>query len=448
MSTIGIIGLGTMGHNLMLSLLDGGLHVVAHSYSPDEMDRARRLTDKAQFEDSLENFVAALPSPRRILLMVTAGEPVDKVLADLTFRLHAGDIVIDGGNSHFNDTRRRSASLGEANLRYVGCGISGGEAGARHGAALMPGGDASALGECDDIFRALTAWYGDDPCYAPVGPDGAGHFVKMVHNGIEYGIMQLIAELFFILRQNGLDLADCANIFASLNSGQAASYLLEITADILRQKDSLSEDAIIDRISDVAGQKGTGRWTVDASLDLGVPVPTIEAALSARNLSAGNRQLPITASAVSASDPGGLADGFETLAIAAYAQGFDLLSAASDHFDWQLKLPDIARLWRGGCIIRAAILDDMAIELGKNVSLLAGDLAARIRLDAANRIGVAALEAGVPAPATLASIAWLQTLRAERLPTAMIQAQRDYFGRHGFKRTDVEGIHHHDWDAT
>ncbi len=446
-----------MGRNLGWRLAELGIPLTVCSYDAAEVERFRAALDApVPAATDPVDLVRCLARPRTILLMVTAGDPVERVLADLLPALDPGDLVVDGGNSHFRDTVRRGAALRAHGVGYAGAGISGGEAGARHGASLMVGADPDDYARARPIFEALAARVGDSPCAARVGPGGAGHFVKMVHNGIEYALMQLIAETWRTMADVlGWDRQQQQDAFAAFARGPAASYLVEITGEILTVPDPEGDGYLLDRVSDRAAQKGTGRWTVEAALALGVPVPTIAAAVGERMTSAGRARsaaaapLPRTDPAPALDAPGleaALYAGF----IASFAQGFMLLAAASEVHGWQLELAEIARVWQGGCIIRADLLRDAeaAFRSAAVPSLLETDpFRSRLRqLEPQWRAFVAAnVTAGTTAPCASAALAWYDSLHAERLPTNLIQAQRDRFGAHGFERTDREGSFHAPW---
>jgi 6-phosphogluconate dehydrogenase len=479
---LSIIGLAVMGENLALNLADHGVEVAVYNRTPERTHRfiegaaAGRPVRPAY---SLAELVARLDRPRRVLLMVKAGPPVDAVLQELLPHLEEGDVVIDGGNSHFRDTERRGEWLGENGLSYVGLGISGGEEGARRGPSLMPGGPREAFDRLEPVLRKIAAQTGAGPCVTYVGSRGAGHFVKMVHNGIEYGDMQLIAEAYDLLRRGaGIPPGQLAEVFHTWNQGELQSYLLEITARIVAFPDDRGTgDVLLDRIDDRAGQKGTGKWATQAALDLGVPIPTITAAVDARLLSAlqGERQQAaevyrgmVGTGRSEAPDPRftarlpvqgdareNLVEGVRRALYAArvctYAQGFALLAAASREYDYGLDLAEIARIWTGGCIIRAALLDGVRdafqkapvlpnLLLDPGIARGVGDC-----LDAWRGVLGQAQWWGIPVPALSAALAYLDGYRSPRLPSNLVQAQRDYFGAHTYQRTDRPGSFHTEW---
>ncbi len=459
----GIVGLGTMGANLALNCIEHGITVAGTNLDVSRIDVVRReAAALGTFvpATSVPQLVDALASPRRILIMVPAGAPVDAVLAELQPHLAAGDIVVDGGNSHFHDTQRRIAALEPSGIRFVGMGVSGGEDGARHGPSLMPGGDAASYALLEPILIAIAAKTESGPCVTHVGTGGAGHFVKMVHNGIEYGDMQLIAETYDLLR-HGLGLApeEIATHFEDWNRGELQSFLIEITAAIVRFPDDRGAGVLLDSILDEAGQKGTGRWTTEAALALGIPVPTMTAAVDARMLSS-RRSLRDGARTVYGGEVARRGDhnlvgaaraALYAAKIVSYAQGFDLLHAASVEYGFGLRLDELARIWKGGCIIRAAFLDDVrrAYAAAPDLSslLLDARLAAAIaeRLDPWRRVVQEAVAIGIPVPGLAASLAYFDALRREVLPANLIQAQRDFFGAHTYKRHDRPGSFHTEW---
>ncbi len=448
---IGIIGLGVMGQNLALNLLDHRFSLAAYSYADHERaDFSKNQNDNLVIPDSLDEFVASLAAPRKILLMVTAGEPVDQVITDLTPHLSVGDVIIDGGNSHYSDTRRREAALRANQLNFIGTGISGGEAGARNGASIMPGGDKNAFEITAPIFEALSISIDGEPCYAHLGTDGAGHFVKMVHNGIEYGVMQLIAEAAQLLKSSQSH-EEIAETFHTWNQGRLKSYLVEITSAIFRQADDLGEGFLIDQVADAAGQKGTGRWTVDAGMELGIPIPTIIAAVTERQIS-GHTQTRAAFGAIenqeAAAAPQDLESALYAAVLLTYAQGLHLIQHASDIYEWETPLTDVLKLWRGGCIIRAAMLDDMIKWLDSSDSLLIStafrDAVQSNRQSLQDAVTIS-VQAGLPSPAMSASLNYLLSLLTEDLPTQLVQAQRDYFGAHTYQRKDREGTFHTNW---
>ena len=456
MADIGLTGLGTMGAALALNLAEKGFKVAIHNRSRERTDAlmadAGPLADKLEPLDDLADFATALQSPRLVLMMVPAGDPVDAVIDALLPHLDKGDTLIDGGNADFNDTRRREAALAEKGFGFVGMGVSGGEEGARHGPSIMVGGPKASYERLGPIVEAIAARYKDDPCAAWLGPDGAGHFVKTVHNGIEYADMQLIAEVWGLLRASGLRYKAAAELFATWNEGPLQSYLVEITAEVLAAKDTETGQPLLDVVLDVAGQKGTGRWTVIEALKLGQSASTIEAAVGARSWSS---ELAARALGEERLDPGEVRpkpvlDGdLEKALLAAriigYSQGLTLLSRASGEFGWDLDLARIAEIWRAGCIIRSALLDDIAkaarAGLPEDQLILAPAFVKKLAeaLPALRRVVIAAMCSGAPVPALAAALSYYDTMRYAKGTADLIQGQRDFFGRHGFRRRDRAG---------
>ncbi|WNM28614.1 NADP-dependent phosphogluconate dehydrogenase [Demequina capsici] len=466
LAQIGVTGLAVMGRNLARNFARNGFTVAVHNRSPQKMTSLlAEHGDEGDFIgcESLEDFVAALERPRKIVIMVQAGPATDAVIDALVPLLDQGDIVVDAGNAHFPDTRRREAALREIGLHFVGSGVSGGEEGALLGPSIMPGGPAESYTTLGPILEKISAKVDGVPCCTHVGPDGAGHFVKMVHNGIEYADMQLIGEAYQLLRE-GLDLtpAEIGDIFDEWNKGDLESFLIEITAEVLKQVDARTGKPLVDVIVDEAGQKGTGRWTVQSALDLGVPVTGIAEATFARAISSQIAQREAARDVLSASTSEwhiNNRDGFiEDVRLAlyaskvvAYAQGFDQIQAASEEYGWNVDRGAMARIWRGGCIIRARFLNRITEAYERDAdlaSLLVDPYFANEVSDgvaAWRRVVSMAALTGVPTPAFSSSLAYYDALRAERLPAALIQGQRDFFGAHTYKRTDVEGTFHTLW---
>ncbi|HEY3607914.1 MAG TPA: NADP-dependent phosphogluconate dehydrogenase [Pseudonocardiaceae bacterium] len=463
---IGVTGLAVMGRNLARNLARHGYAVALHNRT-----HARTVSLVAEHGDegtfvpteTVEEFVAALERPRRVVIMVKAGAPTDAVIDELAPLLEDGDILIDCGNAHFADTRRREAALRERGLHFVGAGVSGGEEGALLGPSIMPGGSVESYASLGPMFEQIAAQVDGTPCCTHIGPDGAGHFVKMVHNGIEYADMQLIAEAYDLLR-DGLtaEPAELAAIFTQWNSGELESFLIEITAEVLGHVDGVTGRPFVDVVLDQAEQKGTGRWTVQTALDLGIPVTGIAEATFARALSAHPEQraaakatLPGPTSAPAISDRDGfVADVRKALyasKMVAYAQGYDQLAAASAEYDWHIDLGAMATIWRGGCIIRARFLDRIreAYEKDPNLPSLLVDPyfadAVAQGQDAWRRIVAHAAQVGIPTPAFSSSLAYYDGLRAGRLPASLIQGLRDFFGAHTYRRVDRDGVFHTMW---
>jgi len=463
---IGLIGLAVMGQNLVLNMARNGYRVAIYNRTTQTMRDflATHPDQELNGAETLEDLVAGLSRPRKIMLMVKAGRPVDAVIDQLKPLLDPGDLIIDGGNSHFKDTERRSQELDQSGLRYLGTGISGGEEGALWGPSIMPGGQEEAWELVEPIFEAVAAKVNGDPCVTYIGPRGAGHYVKMVHNGIEYGDMQLIAEAYDIMQRGlGLKAPALHEVFAEWNKGKLESYLIEITSDIFTHIDDETGMPLVDVILDQAEQKGTGKWTSQDALDLGVPMPTITAAVEARILSA-YKEERIAGSAVLSGPKAAmdvdekamietLRDALYEARIAVYAQGMALLNAASHEYQYKLQYGDIARIWRGGCIIRARLLEDIRSAFSRNPGLPNLLLAPAMQeivdqhRGALRQIVQAAVEHGIPVPAMSSALTYLDGYRTFRLPANLIQAQRDYFGAHTYRRTDRAGVFHTQWTS-
>ncbi len=466
---IAVVGLGVMGQNLALNIERHGFRVSVYNRTASVTERyvAERARGKSiQPYTSVGDLVASLRRPRKVLLMVKAGPPVDAVLEDLLPLLEPGDIVLDGGNSHFADTTRRAERLMQSGLHFLGVGISGGEEGALHGPSLMPGGEAQAYAAVEPILTAIAARAPDGtPCAAYLGPGGAGHYVKMVHNGIEYAALQLIAETYDLLHR-GLRLPSSriAEIFADWNQGELASYLTEITAAVLRRTDPDTGQPLVEVIVDQAEQKGTGRWTAQEALELGVPVPTLTASVEARSLSALRDERlraaellpgrPPSRTGQQLTDVDACRQALFAGLLTAYAQGFALLRAASAAHQFGLDLAQVAGIWRAGCIIRASLLEDILTAYRQEPDLpnlmVAANLRPRLleRQAAWRQVLRAMIEWNLPAPATAASLAYFDGYRSARLPANLIQAQRDFFGAHTYQRLDRPGSFHTDWSET
>jgi 6-phosphogluconate dehydrogenase len=463
----GVIGLGVMGQNLALNVERNGWSVAGYDIQADKVEASR-----ARFEGkdmlvtgSLTEFLEHLEAPRRILVMVPAGKPVDSVIGELRPRLARGDLLIDGGNSFFEDTRRRIKALEGSGILYVGTGVSGGEEGALWGPSIMPGGNPAAWPLAKPILQKIAAKAPDGlPCCEWIGPDGAGHFVKMVHNGIEYGDMQMIGEAYFLMeRALGLTPGQMRDVFAEWNTGELDSYLIEITAAILAKRDPDTGKPMVQVILDTAEQKGTGKWTSGAALDLGVPAQTIAIAVFARMMSAlkGER----VAAAKVLPGPGAkfegdrkafilmIRDALYASKICSYAQGFQLLRAANAEYGWGLHFGTIASLWRAGCIIRARFLGKIkeAYDRAPALANLLLDpyFAGAVRDASAGwrKVVATAAEVGVPVPAFGSALAYYDSYRSAVLPANLLQAQRDYFGAHTYRRIDQEGVFHTQWEG-
>ncbi|MEO1432320.1 MAG: NADP-dependent phosphogluconate dehydrogenase [Cyanobacteria bacterium J06632_19] len=466
LQSFGVIGLAVMGENIALNVERNGFPIAVYNRSREKTDafmkeRAQGRNVKAAF--TLEEFVGLLERPRKILVMVKAGGPVDKVIEQLTPLLDEGDIIIDGGNSLYEDTERRTRELEPKGFRFIGMGVSGGEEGALNGPSLMPGGTESSYEYLSPIFTKIAAQVDDGPCVAYCGPGGAGHYVKMVHNGIEYGDMQLIAEAYDLMKNAaGLDHNQLHEVFAEWNkTDELNSFLIEITADIFPYIDEETGLPLVDLIVDAAGQKGTGRWTAVDALNLGVPIPTIGAAVNARIMSSYKQER--VAASKEISGPTGkyegdtkkfvnmVRDALYCSKICSYAQGMALLYKASQEFNYNLNLGEMARIWKGGCIIRAGFLNKIKKAFDENPSLpnllLAPEFKQTIldRQAAWREVIVIAAQLGIAVPAFSASLDYFDSYRRERLPQNLTQAQRDYFGAHTYQRTDKEGTFHTAW---
>ncbi len=463
---IGVVGLGVMGANLARNIESRGFRVAGY-------DRDRARTDvfaagegrNAVGTTSLEELVDVLERPRKVLLLVPAGKPVDDVIAEVAPHLEKGDIVIDAGNSFFKDTDRREADLAERGIHYLGTGVSGGEEGALRGPAIMPGGSREAWEQLAPIFEAIAARADDgEPCVGHVGTRGAGHYVKMVHNGIEYGDMQLIAEVYDVFSRGlGMQAPEISDIFFEWNQGELKSYLVEITADVLAQIDPETKGPIVDVILDEAQQKGTGKWMSQNAFDVGAPIPTVNAAVEARLISA-QKDERVRASQVLPPPPppfeGDRAQLIDAARqalyaskITSYAQGMALLRMASEEYGYGIDPGEAARIWRAGCIIRASLLSDIRAAFARDPQLV------NLLLDAAFRDAVGSREPawrrfvqtavglGIPVPATSVSLAYYDAYRSARLPANLTQGQRDYFGAHTYRRIDRDGSFHTEWDS-
>ena len=464
---IGVTGLAVMGSNIARNFARHGHTVAVHNRSRAKTDAL--IADHGHEGDFLPaettaEFVASLEVPRRVLVMVQAGPATDAVIADLADHMEPGDIIIDGGNSLYTDTIRREAEIRARGLHFVGAGISGGEEGALNGPSIMPGGPAESYEHLGPLLESISAQVDGEPCCTHIGPDGSGHFVKMVHNGIEYADMQLIGEAFDLMR-TALDMpvAEIADVFRQWNTGDLESYLVEITAEVLSQVDAHTGKPLVDVIVDSAGQKGTGRWTVKSALDLGVPTTGIAEAVFARALSSATAQrersrgLGSGQLAAAPTDKVEFVDAINQALYAskvvAYAQGFDQILAGSQEYDWDVKPGDLATIWRGGCIIRANFLDRIREAYAADPQLPSLLLAPYFReavenaVDAWRRVVSTATLMGIPVPAFASSLSYYDALRAERLPAALTQGLRDYFGAHTYKRVDAEGSFHTLWSG-
>jgi 6-phosphogluconate dehydrogenase len=464
---IGVIGLAVMGANLALNIADNGYKVAVfnrtYARTVEFMESAGDLVDQLVPCETLEQFIEAIRPPRPVIIMVKAGEPVDMQIELLKPLMTDDDIIIDAGNANFRDTLRREEEMKSTKLTFIGMGVSGGEEGARHGPSIMVGGKQTSYPRVQTVLEAISAKYKGEPCAAWLGENGAGHFVKTIHNGIEYADMQMIAEVYGIMRDR-LDIApvDISKVFAKWNEGPLESYLVQITADVLKAVDPKTDKPMIDLILDAAGQKGTGRWSAIEALQMGVPATAIEAAVAARSLSAAKDErihaqkvlgLPSGGGATSSKDDiiADLELALLAGKIAAYAQGFAVMAAASKEFNWGLPMPTIAKIWRAGCIIQSRFLDEISTAFSKEPDVanlvitpsfakMLGDCDAPLR-----RIVSDSVLNGDPIPALASAISYFDTYRRAQGTAGLIQGQRDFFGAHGFKRIDEEGDHHGPW---
>jgi 6-phosphogluconate dehydrogenase len=471
-SDIGIVGLGVMGENLALNLARNGFSVNAFDLDTGKCERFTQRTQgqPACAAESLAEMVGALRKPRRVLLLVPAGTPVDAVLKDLTPLLERGDVIIDGGNTLYTDTQRRMLALEGSGVLYVGAGVSGGEEGALRGPALMPGGDAQAWPLIQPMLQAIAAKAEDGrPCCDWMGPGGAGHFVKMVHNGIEYADMQTICEAYWLLQELlGMKPLEMSGVFAKWNEGELGSYLVGITSEILARTDPETDQPLVDVILDTAEQKGTGKWASQIALDMGVTAPTIADAVFARTVSAMKGERVVASKVLKGptsdalvprlrEDVAGFVECIRRALLAAkicaYAQGFQLLRAAEREFQWDLPFEGIASVWRAGCIIRAKLLEEIRQAYMRSpelASLLIDDHFARVMAECQQdlrHVVATAAQHGVAVPAFMSALAYYDAYRSARLPANLLQAQRDYFGAHTYQRIDREGKFHTRWTA-
>lgn len=461
----GMIGLGVMGSNLLLNMADHGFKVIGYDKNPEKtnlFERSATANTIVKGVNTLKEMIDQLQLPRKLMMLVPAGAPVDSVIAELIPLLQEGDIIIDGGNSHYIDTLKRITFLKEKKLHFMGIGISGGEQGARFGPSIMPGGDLEAYKEVEPILKAVAARVNDTSCVAYMGNDSAGHYVKMVHNGIEYAIMQLISECYDILKNGlGLNNDELHTVFSEWNKGEMQSYLLEITADIFLQKDDKTENRLVDMILDKAGAKGTGKWTSEAALDLPEPIPTIDMAVAVRNISAlkderllaSNLYKPVLKKINISKEEmiPQLHDALLFATIISYAQGMSMLAKASVLLKMEIPLPDVIGVWTGGCIIRSQLLNLFAKAFQKNnllQNLLLDEEVANLLKSKQQNISNAvttALAVNYPVNGLSCALNYFNTYCRENLPANLIQAQRDYFGSHTYERTDMPGIFHTAW---
>ncbi|HEY8073242.1 MAG TPA: NADP-dependent phosphogluconate dehydrogenase [Labilithrix sp.] len=464
---IGMVGLGVMGRNLVLNIEEHGFSAAAYDAWPEPVDKFVAATKGKKIEGfkDIGEFVRSLRKPRRIIMLVKAGEVVDKTIATLKPFLEKGDLLVDAGNEYFPNTERRTKELEGAGIRYFGMGVSGGEYGARHGPSMMPGGDKAAYEELAPILTKIAAQHPDGPCVTYIGPGGAGHYVKMVHNGIEYGDMQLIAESYDVLKTlGGFTNEELADIYDEWNTTELKSFLIEITAKCLRKKDPEGKGYLVDQILDATGMKGTGKWTVQDAAELAVPLPTIATSLEARVISAGKADRVKASKLLAGPTPAPSGDKKKLIGdvraalyaakACSYAQGMNLLRVASETRHWNLRLGELARIWQDGCIIRAQFLGRIKAAFDRDANL------PNLLLDPGFRDELAARQAGwrsvvsqcalagLPVLSTSASLSYYDMMRRERLPANLTQAQRDFFGAHTYKRIDRDGDFHTEWEAS
>jgi len=463
---LGMMGLGVMGRNLVLNMADHGFAVAGFDVSPASVQTFNQDAGQRPIKafQTLQDFTASLSKPRVVMMLVPAGA-VDEAVQDILPYLEQNDILIDGGNSHFVDTDRRAKLLAEKGIRFMGVGISGGEAGARQGPSIMPGGEKAAYERVQPIFEAVAAHVGQEPCVAYMGPGSAGHYVKMVHNGIEYGLMQLIAETYDFMKTGlGMSNEEMGQVYARWNQGGLQSYLLEITAEIFTQQESNTGKPLVDLILDVAKQKGTGIWASEDSMKLRMPIPIIDTAVAMRDLSVFKKDREILSKTLpgpkkqAMQDREGLLQQLENALMASmiltYAQGMSLLRAASQTYGYELDLSVIAKIWRGGCIIRSALLDPIAEAYRKAPDLSTLLLDKRFGTEVATRqadlrsIVTTAINLGIPVSAFAVTLGYYDAYRRDWLPANLIQAQRDFFGAHTYERIDEQGTFHTEWGQT
>ena len=460
----GVIGLGTMGRNLMLNINDHGFSVMGYDKSTAQVETSAKEagTRTIAATTNLQTFISSLKTPRSIIMLVPAGKIVDDVINELKPLLSENDLLMDCGNSHFTDTNIRYEQLAKSTIHFMGIGVSGGESGARYGASIMPGGPKGIYARVAPMLESVSAKVNDEPCVTWLGPGSAGHYVKMVHNGIEYGLMQLIAESYDLLKRFGrLNNDELHHIFATWNEGLLQSFLIEITADIFLQKDELSNNRLVDMILDSAKQKGTGGWTSEDAINLQVPIPVIDTAVAMRAMSALKKQREAATAKLEGPDIRltdettelieALEQALYFAMITVYAQGMALLQTASQKYNYGLELAHIARIWRGGCIIRAALLEEIYQAFSQEADLpnlmVSKTLARKLEhADKGIRYVISqAVDNGIPVPAMMLSLAYYDSYRSGWLPANLIQAQRDNFGAHTYERTDRDGIFHTNW---
>jgi 6-phosphogluconate dehydrogenase len=461
---IGMIGLGVMGRNLLLNMADHGFPVAGYDNDPSKVEALQKESAGSKIHGvaNITDFIRLLRSPRAVMMLVPAGPPVDSVIGDLMPLLEKGDLIIDAGNSYFKDTNARARNLAAKGIQFLGVGVSGGEEGARHGPSIMPGGPEEAYERVRPLLEAVAAKVDGDPCVAYLGPGSAGHFVKTVHNGIEYALMQLLAETYDLMKR-GLGLSDdqLRDVYDTWNQGELNGYLVEITTRIFSQVDEKTGRRLIDEILDVGKQNGTGMWTSQSAMELQVPAPTIDLAVAMRDMSVLEKQRETAGEIFKQPIPpiacdrrifiDQLGHALYAAMIMAYTQGMAVLAAASDKYEYHLDLERVARIWRGGCIIRAALLEDIRMayrnQPGLPNLLLAPELSKKVMANQRDlrRVVCVAIELGLPAPCFMTALGYFDGYRSAWLPANLIQAQRDYFGAHSYERIDVKGTFHTDW---
>lgn len=463
----GMIGLGVMGRNLLYNIADNGFSIAGFDLDEvkiKELQEGASSQMKVKGTGTLEDFVAALETPRKIILMVPAGKPVDAVLENITPLLSKGDIVIDAGNSYFKDTNRRVEDLASKNLHFMGMGVSGGEKGARTGPSIMPGGDLEAFTLLQPMLEAIAAKVDNEACTAYMGKGSAGNYVKMVHNGIEYAIMQLISEAYDLLKRGaGLNNDQLYEVFKEWNNGEMNSFLIEITRDIFQQKDSLTDSFLVDQILDKAGAKGTGKWTSEQAMEIGVSIPTIDIAVTSRILSAYKEERILVSQLYSEKEITSpediklfiqeVGDALFLATLISYAQGLALLVKASEEYSFQIPLKDVVKIWRGGCIIRSVLLEKFYAAYTKDPNLsnilLDPNIAVLVKskIKALRKTAGYAAENGISSLGIQTALGYFDAYTTESLPVNLIQAQRDYFGAHTYQRIDREGVFHTVWNS-
>ena len=461
---IGMIGLGVMGRNMLLNMADHGYPVAGYDNDPSKVEALRKESAGSNIHGvaNITDFIGLLRSPRAVMMLVPAGPPVDSVIADLLPHLDKGDLIIDAGNSYFKDTDLRARNLATKGIQFLGVGVSGGEEGARHGPSIMPGGPEEAYERVRPLLEAVAAKVDGDPCVAYLGPGSAGHFVKTVHNGIEYALMQLLAETYDLMKRGlGMNDDELRDVYDTWNRGELNGYLVEITSRIFSKVDEKTGQRLIDEILDVGKQNGTGMWTSQSAMELQVPIPTIDLAVAMRDMSVLEKQRETAGGIFQRPIPpiacdrriflDQLGHALHAGMMVAYAQGMAVLAAASDKYEYHLDLEAVARIWRGGCIIRAALLEDIRMayrnQPGLPNLLLAPELSKKVAANQEDlrRIVRAAIDLGLPAPCFMTALGYYDSYRSAWLPANLIQAQRDYFGAHSYERIDVKGTFHTDW---